>query len=310
MRYVVLYGSLTLAVIAWLTIRPLLNSSDGDLGSPHRPIQLMLTPSVENQKVTTSADSLIAYLHRTTGLWLTAAVPTSFIVVVESFGSGGVDLAITNTFSYVLAHEKYGAEAALMVVRRGGETHYRGQIITHVASGIHRLEDLAGKRFAFVDAASTSGYILPKALLERKGIKLGEVLFAGKHDNVVTMVYQRQVDAGATYYSPPDPTTGEVLDARARVRTQFPDVLDKVRIVALTDPIPNDPIVFRRGFPPALRDRIVRALLEFQRTTTGRRILYDAYSIEGLVPASDHDYDTLRTILRNFGGDLEALLRR
>jgi len=104
MRYVVLYGSLTLAVIAWLTIRPLLNSSDGELGSPHRPIQLMLTPSVENQKVTTSADSLIAYLHRTTGLWFTAAVPTSYIVVVESFGSGGVDLAITNTFSYVLAH--------------------------------------------------------------------------------------------------------------------------------------------------------------------------------------------------------------
>ncbi|RMF32678.1 MAG: phosphate/phosphite/phosphonate ABC transporter substrate-binding protein [Chlorobiota bacterium] len=310
MRYVLLYGALTAVAILWLTIRPLLLSSAPELGSPQRPIQLMLTPSVENQKVATSADSLVAYLHRATGLWFTAAVPTSYIVVVESFGSGGVDVAITNTFSYILAHEKYGAEAALMVVRRGGETHYRGQIIAHVASGIRTIEDLAGKRFAFVDAASTSGYILPRALLERHGIRLGQVLFAGKHDNVVTMVYQRQVDAGATYYSPPDPLTGEVLDARVRVRTQFPDVLEKVRIVALTDPIPNDPIVFRRGFPAPLRDRIVRALLDFQSTPTGRRILYDAYSVEGLAPARDSDYDTLRTIIRNFGGDLEALLRR
>ncbi len=310
MRYVLIYGLLTFAAIIWLSIRPLCTRTAAALGSPERPIQLMLTPSVENQKVTTSADSLVAYLHRATGLHFTAAVPSSYIVVVESFGSGGVDMAITNTFSYVLAHEKYGAEAAMMVVRRGGETHYRGQIIAHTESGITSLRDLNGKRFAYVDAASTSGYILPKALLERNGIKLGEILFAGRHDNVVTMVYQRQVDAGATYYSPPDPQTGEVLDARVRVRAQYPDVLEKVRIIALTEPIPNDPIVFRRGFPAELRDTIVRALLAFQQTPTGRRILYDAYSIEGLAPASDHDYDQLRDVIRNFGGDLKALLQR
>ncbi|MCX7929595.1 MAG: phosphate/phosphite/phosphonate ABC transporter substrate-binding protein [Chlorobi bacterium] len=310
MRYALFYGTLTLIAIVWLTIRPLLRTGDDALGSPRQPIQIMLTPSVENQKVTTSADSLVAYLHRTTGLHFTAAVPSSYIVVVESFGSGGVDMAITNTFSYVLAHEKYGAEAAMMVVRRGGETHYRGQIIAHIESNIKTLGDLNGKRFAFVDAASTSGYILPKALLERNGIRLGETLFAGRHDNVVTMVYQRQVDAGAAYYSPPDPGTGEILDARARVAAQFPDVFEKVRIIALTDEIPNDPIVFRRGFPSQLRDTIVRALLDFQRTPTGKRILYEAYSIEGLAPASDRDYDTLRQLIRNFGGDLQALLRR
>lgn len=310
MRYLFLYGIFTLIAITWLTIRPWLANRDTAIGSAARPIQIMLTPSVENQKVTTSADSLVAYLHRATGLHFTAAVPASYIVVVESFGSGGVDMAITNTFSYVLAHEKYGAEAAMMVVRRGGETHYRGQIITHVESGIQHLEDLQGKRFAFVDAASTSGYILPKALLEQRGIRLGETLFAGRHDNVVTMVYQRQVDAGATYYSPPDQQTGEILDARARVRAQFPDVFEKVRIVALTDEIPNDPIVFRRGFPTALRDTIVAALLRFQKTPTGRRILYDTYSIEGLAPATDRDYDTLRQLIRNFGGDLRALLQR
>ena len=53
-----------------------------------------------------------------------------------------------------------------------------------------------------------------------------------KHDNVVTMVYQKQVDAGATYYSPPD-KTGEFLDARARYKNQYPDIFEKVKIIDL-----------------------------------------------------------------------------
>jgi ABC-type phosphate/phosphonate transport system substrate-binding protein len=49
---------------------------------------------------------------------------------------------------------------------------------------------------AYVDPSSTSGFILPKALLDQKGIKPSESVFAMRHDNVVTMVYQKQVDAG------------------------------------------------------------------------------------------------------------------
>ncbi len=310
MKMAVVYSLLLVLLLLKLSLNPFLKAGGEELGSAKNPIKIMLTPSVEAQKVSSSADSLVAYLHRATCLYYTAAVPASFIVVVESFGSGGVDFAITNTFSYIKAHEKYGAEAAMMVLRRNGEKSYRGQIIARKESGIHNVEQIDGKSFAYVDAVSTSGYVLARALLQAHHVRLSDSVFAGKHDNVVTMVYQGQVDAGATYYSAPDPKTGEQLDARARVRTQFPDVFDKVSIVALTDPIPNDPVVFRANFPSDLRKKIVDALLEFQATDSGRKTLYDTYSVEGLAPAADSDYDQLRGLIRSFGVDVNTVLSK
>ncbi len=311
MKYAAFYALVLVLLLAKLSLNPLFQAGSDELGSQKNPIKIMLTPSVEANKVTSSADSLVAFLHQRTGLYYTAAVPASFIVVVESFGSGGVDFAITNTFSYIKAHEKYGAEAAMMVLRRNGEKMYRGQIIARTDSGIDSLSQLQGKSFAYVDAVSTSGYVLPRALLQSNHIKLSDSVFAGKHDNVVTMVYQKQVDAGATYYSAPDPKTGELLDARKRVLTQFPDVFEKVKIVSLTDEIPNDPVVFRADFPADIKSKIIDALLEFQATEAGRKTLYATYSVEGLAPASDRDYDKLRSLIRSFGVDLNgALLKK
>ncbi|HYF03710.1 MAG TPA: phosphate/phosphite/phosphonate ABC transporter substrate-binding protein [Patescibacteria group bacterium] len=308
MKYAKFYIPLLLLILGKISLQPLFLKND--IGSEGNPIRIMLTPSVDAQKITNSTDLLVTYLKKATGLEYSASVPTSFITVIEGFGSGKADFGALNTFSYVLAHERYGAEAALKVVRRGGETTYKGQIIARTDSGIDSLYELHGKKMAYVDAASTSGYILPKALLDKNGIKPGAEVFGMKHDNVVTMVYQKQVDAGATFYSPPDPQTGEILDARARVKAQFPDVYEKVKIITLTEAIPNDPFAFRKDFPEDIKQRIIKALLDFQKTEEGRKALYQIYSVEGLEPASDSDYDQLRSMIRSFGGDLEAALKK
>ncbi|MCS6966147.1 MAG: phosphate/phosphite/phosphonate ABC transporter substrate-binding protein [Candidatus Kapabacteria bacterium] len=301
------YSLVGFAGIAKLSLEPLFRSQE--LGTVGRPIRLMLVPSVDAQKVTQSAEALVRFLRQYTGYWVEASVPTSYITVVEAFGAGKADIAAMNAFSYLLAHERYQVRAVLRVVRRHGELSYRGQIIAHVSSGIQNIRQLSGKRMAYVDPASTSGYILPKALLEREGIRPAEEVFAMRHDNVVTMVYQRQVDAGATYYSPPDPSTGEIRDARARVLPQFPDVVQKVRILALTDSIPNDPIVLRADLPERIAERLVRGLLAFQETAEGRRALFEIYSVEGFAPVQDSDYDGLRQLLRQYVGDVERLLQ-
>lgn len=304
---VALYAGLLTAGLVILSVRPVLRPQE--LGTAGRPLRLMLVPSVDAQKVTESAERLVQFLRQYTGYWIEASVPTSYIAVVEAFGAGKADIAALNAFSYLLAHERYGVRAVLRVVRRHGELSYRGQIITHVASGIEHLRQLTGKRIAYVDPASTSGYILPKALLEQEGVRPAEEVFAMRHDNVVTMVYQRQVDAGATYYSPPDPVTGEIRDARSRVQRQFPDVVEKVRILALTDSIPNDPIVVRADMPEPMVETLVRGLLAFQAHPEGRQALFEIYSVEGFMPASDHDYDGLRRLLRRHVPDVESFLR-
>lgn len=302
--------------------------SEAQVGDPERPFTMYFVPSVDAEGIALSADKITADLETRMAqkigrpFHIESAVPANYIAVVEAFGTDKADFAALNTFSYILAHDekKYPVEAILSVVRGENEHTYRGEIVTHVDSGITKLEDLAGKKFAFTDPASTAGFIMPAKLLKDRGIQLGEQVFGQKHDIVVTMVYQRQVDAGACYYSPPrfEIANGDTLevvrDARAKVMTQFPDVTEKVKILAFTDEIPNDPWVVRTNLyaDPAEQKRVVDALvsslLEYAQTAEGKTALDQLYSISGLARANDATYAPLRQALGEAGLDLQKIL--
>jgi phosphonate transport system substrate-binding protein len=283
--------------------------NEGALGTRSNPIRLYFTPSVDAKRITTNAKALTDFLEKETGYYFTTAVPASFIAVVEAFGTGKADIASINTFSYLMAHAKYGAEARLRIVRDNNETTYKGQFITRYDSGIDSLSDINGRSFAYVDPSSTSGYILPKAMLEKRGIKPSETVFAMRHDNVVIMVYQGQVAAGATYYAPPDPVTHEILDARMRVEKQFPDIAKKVKIIGFTQNIPNDPWVFRKDMNEGMKEKIIDAILKYVATPEGGKSMYDIYDIRGLIRTKDSDYDGLRRLLEEQNIKFEDLMK-
>lgn len=268
-------------------------TSQKELGSRAKPIQFALVPGQDSAVLMENGKLLEKWILEQTGLHVRMQVPVSYVAVVESLGSQRVDVAILNTFGYTLAHERYGAQAKLIGVNRG-MSEYWGQIIT-TDPKIKTLADLQGKKFAFVDPASTSGYILPAKLFKDQGIKLGETVFAGKHDSVVMMVYQGRVDAGATYHTPAE--DGVLQDARRLVKAQFPDVYEKVRIVQKTDSIPSDPVVFRKDFPADLGARLIGALKSFPSTPEGAKALKNLYHLEGFKDCTDQDYEKARKIL-------------
>lgn len=233
-------------------------------------------------------------------------MPVSYIALVEAFGTKRADVGIVNTFGYILAHEKYGATAKLRIISYG-RNQYFGQIIAH-KDGPKKVEDLQGKKFAFVDPASSSGYLLPAKLFKDRNIKPKEYVFAGRHDSVVSMVYQKQVDAGATFHVPEKNEKGQPMDARRLVRTQFPDVDKKVVILEKTGPIPNDPVIFRKDFPPELQDKIVKALQKFVKSEEGLNTFKALFNVTDFEPATDAEYDTVRTMLKELGKSAQEFL--
>lgn len=283
-------------------------SSSAPLGSKDNPIKFYFTPSLDASDILMQADKLMKMLEKETGYFFSYAVPTSYIVVVEAFGTARSDIAWMNSFGYLLANQKYGAEARLRILRNG-ESFYRGEIITHIDSGIKEIKDLNKKKFAFADPSSTSGYLLPLKLFKEHGIRLGEQVFAMRHDNVVTMVYQRKVDAGACFYSPPD-EAGRIKDARSRVMTQFPDIEEKVKIIKITDPIPNDPIVFRKDIPLEIKLKVEKAMINLLRSEEGKKALYGISSTNGVIPTRDEEYNVLRDLISFTGKDLQELVRK
>lgn len=280
-------------------------TSKSEVGTAGNPIKISLVPGQDTKLLEENGKELEAYLKEKTGLPFEVVVPSSFIAVIEALGSKRADMAIMNTFGYILAHERYGAEAALTGVYKGRDVYW-GQIIVR-KDGPKTLKDLNNKKIAFVDPSSGSGFVLPSKLLKDANVKPKEVVFAGRHDSVVTMVYQRQVDAGATYHTPVD--NGIPQDARKLVMTQFPDVFDQIVILAKTDPIPNDPVVFRKDFPPELRKTIVEALKKMVKDEKGGKILYNLYHMDDFKDADSKEYDRVQTMLLDLGKSAQDLVK-
>jgi phosphonate transport system substrate-binding protein len=282
-------------------------SSKPPLGSKKNPIKMYFVPSMEANKVVTSAEAIADQLQKDTGYYFKVAVPTSYAAVIEAMGTREADIAWLATYAYILAHDKYGAIVRLST-DRNGLNKYRGQFIARANSGIKKIEDIQGKVVAFTDAASTSGFIYPSAVLQSKGIKPRQYIFAGGHPQAVLSVYSSRADVGCTYWSPPD-QNGIPQDARLKLIETYPDVLEKVAIIGYTDWIPNDTVTMRKDLPLEIQDKIVKSLLDFVATPDGKKVMKELYDIDGLNKATDEDYNIVRETLKTLGKDPTEFLK-
>ncbi len=84
-----------------------------------------------------------------------------------------------------------------LVTERFGATTYVGQLNVRADSGITIAGDLKGKVMCWVDPNSTSGYIIPRIMLEANGIDpdtdFAKTVEAGSHNNVITAGLQRRL---------------------------------------------------------------------------------------------------------------------
>ena len=269
------------STLAWvvglglLFFHPSIVSAEERLGTAQHPIRMMFVPSGEAQTILEGGEDIARRLQTITGLYFKTSIATSYAAVIEAMGAGKVDIGWLATFSYVLAKQKYNVDLLLIVVRFGSP-FYRGQIVTHVDSGIKTLADLKGKKFAFTDAASTSGHLYPKTLLLSQGLNpdhlFAQSLFAGSHNAVILSVLKGEVDAGATYD-----------DARAAVAKTYPEVFTKLRVIAYTKDIPNDTVSARRGLDPILKQKIKAGLMQLVKTLEGGKVLKRLYGISGFM---------------------------
>ena len=196
---------------------------------------------------------------------------------------------------YVLANR----EAKAMIVARNlwhGKSAFTSRVFVRRDSGLTRLEDLRGKTIAFVDPASSSGYIYPMVLLVQRGLVRNrdpktffrEVVFSGAHDASMRALLNGHVDAIASFDL-----------AREQYLTD-PAERERITWVAETEPIPEAGIAARAGLDPATFARVRAALLQI-RGPAYAPLLKRLYEIDGFAPADDHDYDPVRAAMDLLG---------
>lgn len=273
-------------------------AGEPELGSSEKPITMYFMPSMETGKVVSHARKIADYLRTETDYYYKVEVPQNYTEVIEALGNSKADVAWLGTFAYVVANEKYGAVVGLTAERRGSK-RYRGQFVTLAESDIETLDDVEGRKIAYTDSVSTSGYIYPSALLAQKGIQPEEIYFAGGHPQAMLAVYKGEADVGCAYWAADNYEGAQ--DARVQIANLYPDVFDKTTVIGYTEWIPNDTVTFRAEFPQAIRTKIEEALTKFVSTKEGKEVLVNMYGIDGFVQAFDTDYDVVRTSLKSLG---------
>ncbi|MCA0457054.1 MAG: phosphate/phosphite/phosphonate ABC transporter substrate-binding protein [Chloroflexi bacterium] len=319
--------SLIFMLVSVLSIQAVV-VAQSDLGTEANPIEVFFVPSVEAQTITAGGEVMAAALKEATGLTFKVSVPTSYAATVEAMcAAPGSSIGFIPAAGYVIANNRCGVEVSLAAVRNGWNVYWTEYIVRR-DSDIYTFGDLAGKSWAYPDAASTSGYIVPSVELQQAGITVGEEISAGGHNQVVQAVYNGDADFGTTFFSPPvvpgapwaigdspepyDLTVDqsslsadgsqllvgklEVLDARRNIRDTAPDVIEQVRILRLSAPIPNDTLSFGAEFPAELKAQIITALEAFAQTDAWAESIgnEDFYGWSGIAPVEDSAYDPVR----------------
>ena len=302
-------------------------AAQDELGSENNPIQVYFVPSVEAQVIVEGGEVMANALNEATGLHFRVFVPTSYAAAIEAMcAAPESSMGFIPAAGYVIASNRCGVEVELAAVRRGWEVYWT-QYVVRRDSDIQVFGDLNGRTWAYPDAGSTSGFVLPSVELADAGITVGEQVEAGGHTQAILAVLNGEADFATTFFSPPvmagapwnigdspepydlnfDETfVGEdgelyvgdimILDARRNVRETAPDVIEQLKILRLSAPIPNDTMSFSPDFPEDLRAQVTQAIVDFSETDAWRDSIgnEDFYGWTSVVPIDDATYNIIR----------------
>lgn len=260
-----------------------------------RPVHVVLTPSQKPTDLLAAGEEFGRVLGQLAGLPVRVTVASDYAAVIEALRNRTADLAFVHPGGYVLASRE--ARATILVKNRWhGKTSFTARVFVRRESGLTRLEDLRGKTIAFVDPASSSGYIYPMVMLIQRGLVqqrdpktfFREVVFSGSHDAGMRALLNGHVDALASFDLAPEQY---LKDPAERARLAW---------VAETPPIPEAGIAARDGLAPAVLARLRNALLQI-RPPAHAALLKRLYDIDGFEAAEDREYDPVRAAMELLG---------
>ncbi|WP_408009604.1 phosphate/phosphite/phosphonate ABC transporter substrate-binding protein [Pseudalkalibacillus sp. A8] len=271
------------------------NSGGGSKDGEVKKLVMGFVPSQDSDEIADTVEPLADKLGEELGVEVEGKVMTSYSALVEAMGSNQVQIGFLPAFGYVLANEKHGVEVILKSERYGSGT-YKAQYVVRADSGIESLEDMEGKTWAIPDLTSTSGFLFPAAqIMDEFGVEdvqsgfFSNTVEAGGHDNAIISVYEGDADVATTFD-----------DARTAVEEDYPDVMDKLKVVEYTDEIPNDTISLTKELSDEWKKKIKDTFLSFNDDEEMIKIMNEVYSWDAIIEAEDSEYDVVRSTYEKF----------
>jgi len=242
---------------------------------------------------------LAEYLSRKIGRKIELKMLTRYGNIVNNFVSSGMDGAFFGSFTYTLAHAKLGVEVLVRPVSLDGTSTYYGLLFVRKDSGITSIKDMKGKRFVFVDKATTAGYLLPLEYFRHHGVKnyktyLAETYFAGAHEDAILDVLEKKADIGAA--------KNTVFE---RLANNDPRINRELLVLMKSPEVPENALAVRRGLDETLTQGIKVTLLTMDDEAEGRAVL-KTFGAQRFIETTDKDYAPVIEYAREAGINLST----
>ncbi len=219
--------------------------------------------------------------------------------IIENFVSNRLDGAFFGSFTGALALRKLHVEAIARPEYPDGTSTYHGLILVRKDSGIRGVEDMQGKRFAFVDKATTAGYLLPLYYFKTHGIDdpdtwLKETYFAGTHEGVIYDVLERKAEIGAA--------KNTMFSALA---SSDPRISEELTILARSPDVPENALFVRADLGESIKNNLRITLLSMDQDKVGKEIL-SKFGAARFIDTTEADYRVVFEYAETIGLDLET----
>ena len=139
------------------------------------------------------------------------------------------------------------------------------------------------------DRLSTSGWLYPASTLKREGIDpetfFSQHVITGSHDRSVEAVASGHVDGAAV--------ESLVYD---RMTADQPELAERVRIIAKSEPFGMPLMVVPNGLNPGLKGELRDALTQMHLSENGRKVLAHM-GIDRFAPPDPQAYDSVRELM-------------
>lgn len=275
---------------------PQLHLEPGDLDNLADGLRLGVSPYADEAQTRRDLAPLMAHLTATLGVRVELVTSSSYGDLVAAIVANRVDIAMLSPVSYVEAREQNpGIRLAARAISQGSPD-YSAYIIVRRDDPAEQLADLRGRRMAWVDRLSGSGYLYPRSALAAAGLDPKTLFrsekFYGTHDAALAAVLSGQADAAAVASGALSRTckAAEVVTTRG------------IRVLHKCGRLPYDAVAVGSGIGPQAFKKIAWTFQGLNNcTAAGRRILADTWSISGWLPADDSVYDGVRDHLRRTG---------
>ena len=242
---------------------------------------------------------LAEYLSKKTGAEVNITILSRYGNIIERFQSEKMDGAFFGSFTGALAIQKLGVDPLARPVNLDGSSTYHGYLFVRKDSGIKKVSDMKGKKMAFVEKATTAGYIFPIAYFKKNGVTnidtfFSEYYFTGSHDAAIYAVLDKKADIGAAKHS--------VYD---RVRRADPRVDKELVILAESAKVPSNGLCVRKGLDRQLKEKLKKTLLTIDTDPEGKVVLQKLGAIK-FIETTVADYAPVFDLAKKAGIDIRT----